>query len=153
MSDPVLSGGENQLGLTFHHLGLAVPDPDAAGLFLTAQGYARGKTVFDPLQSANLSMWTHPVAPDIEVICPARAGEGAVAAILDVRPDGLVYHLCYTTPDMDACLDRIEEAGLRPFEVRDPRPAVLFGGERVAFYLILGFGLIEIIEGSGNIPA
>jgi catechol 2,3-dioxygenase-like lactoylglutathione lyase family enzyme len=137
-------------GLTFHHLGLAVPDPAAASTFLTAQGYRKGPEVFDPLQSANLSMWHHHDAPDIEVICPAVPNEGAVATILAVRPDGLVYHLCYTTDNLDASLDQIEQAGLRPFEICPPKPAVLFGGEQVCFCLILGFGLIEMIEGAGR---
>ncbi len=30
-----------------------------------------------------------------------------------------------------------------------PTPAVLFGGERVSFYMVDGLGLIEIIEGTG----
>ena len=55
----------------------------------------------------------------------------------------------YTTHDLEASLEQIEQAGLRPFEVSPPKPAVLFGGERVSFYLILGFGLIEVIEGVG----
>jgi glyoxalase/bleomycin resistance protein/dioxygenase superfamily protein len=136
-------------GLDFHHLGLAVPEAAVASLFLTAQGYQATPTVFDPLQSANLAMWRHPSAPAVEVICPATPGQGAVSTILAVRPDGLVYHLCYTTRDLDSSLERMEQAGLRPFEVRPPKPAVLFGGERVSFHLILGFGLIEIIEGAG----
>ncbi len=137
-------------GLTFHHLGLAVPNSTAASLFLTAQGYLSTATVFDPLQSADLAMWRHPTAPDVEVICPSPPGEGAVATILAVRPDGLVYHLCYTTQDLDDSLDRLEQAGLRAFEVCAPKPAVLFGGERVSFYVVLGWGLIEIIEGPGR---
>ena len=84
------------------------------------------------------------------MISPATAGQGPVAAILETRPDGLVYHLCYTTMDLDHTLDRIEQSGLRPFEVSPPKPAVLFGGERVSFYMILGLGLIELIEGRGH---
>jgi hypothetical protein len=136
-------------GLTFHHLGLAVPEMATASVFLTAQGYQPTASVFDPLQSADLAMWQHPSAPDVEVICPAPPGEGAVATILSVRPEGLVYHLCYTTEDLEQSLDRLEQAGLRAFEVRSPKPAVLFGGEYVCFYVILGWGLIEIIEGAG----
>jgi catechol 2,3-dioxygenase-like lactoylglutathione lyase family enzyme len=146
----VTTGG---LGLRFHHLGLAVPDPEPAARFLRAQGYTASATVFDPMQAANLALWSHPAAPAVELICPATAGQGAVASILAVRPEGLVYHLCYTTRDLDDSLERIERAGLRPFEVRPPKPAVLFGGAPVCFYLILGFGLIEIIEGDGVISA
>jgi hypothetical protein len=135
-------------GLKFHHLGLAVPDRTAAGMFLRGQGYSEGATVHDPLQSADLAMWRHDVGPWIEVIAPAW-GDGPVADILAVKPEGLVYHLCYTTADLDSSLDRLEQAGLRVFEVSARKPAVLFGGAFVSFHLVLGVGLIEIIEGSG----
>jgi hypothetical protein len=139
----------DEFGLIFHHLGLAVPDSTAAELFLRGQGYNAGKTVSDPLQIADLTMWRHPSAPDIEVICPADQTKGPVAEILAVRPEGLVYHLCYTTNDLNDSIDRMEQSGLRPFEVSPAKPAVLFGGERVSFFMILGVGLIEIIEGTG----
>ena len=84
---------EADFGLRFHHLGLAVPDTGAASVFLKAQGYREGAAVFDPLQVANLSMWLHAEAPDIELICPAVSGEGHVASILAVQPNVLVYHL------------------------------------------------------------
>ncbi len=143
----------DDFGLSFHHMGLALPDPAPAALFLRGQGYGQVAAVRDPLQQADLSLWSHPSAPAVEVISPVTAGEGPVAAILETRPDGLVYHLCYTTLDLADTLDRVEQSGLRPFEVSPPKPAVLFGGERVSFYMILGLGLIELIEGRGHCPA
>ena len=137
-------------GLAFHHLGLALPDPAPAALFLRGQGYGLAAAVRDPLQQADLSMWTHATAPAVEVISPVTPGAGPVAAVLETHPDGLVYHLCYTTFDLEHTLDLIEQSGLRPFEVTPPKPAILFGDDRVSFYLILGMGLIEIIEGPGR---
>ncbi len=137
-------------GLRFHHLGLALPDPAPATLFLRGQGYRLAAAVRDPLQQADLAMWSHAAAPNVEVISPAASGEGPVATVLETHPDGLVYHLCYTTADLEQTLDQLEGHGLRPFEVSPPKPAILFGGERVSFYMILGMGLIEIIEGHGR---
>jgi catechol 2,3-dioxygenase-like lactoylglutathione lyase family enzyme len=137
-------------GLSFHHVGLAVPDPTIARLFLRGQGYSLAAAIRDPLQHADLAMWEHATAPPVEVISPASPGEGPVAAILETSPGGLIYHLCYTTQDLERALDSIEACGLRPFEVSPPKPAVLFGGEHVSFYKLLGIGLIEIIEGSGR---
>jgi hypothetical protein len=137
-------------GLSFHHLGLALPDPAPAALFLRGQGYGLAAAVRDPLQQADLSMWSHATAPAVEVISPVAPGVGPVATVLGTRADGLVYHLCYTTRDLERTLDLVEQSGLRPFEVTPPKPAILFGGERVSFYMILGMGLIEIIEGSGR---
>ena len=146
----MLAEAADDFGLSFHHLGLALPDPAPAALFLRGQGYRLGATARDPLQQADLSMWCHPSAPAVEVISPMAAGEGPVAAILQIRPDGLVYHLCYATMDLGHTLDRVEQSGLRPFEVSAPKPAVLFGGDLVSFYMILGLGLIELIEGRGH---
>ncbi len=148
VSAPEETSGD--FGLRFHHLGLALPDPAPAALFLRGQGYDLVAAVRDPLQLADLSMWCHATAPAVEVICPVTRGAGPVAAILQTRDDGLIYHLCYTTRDLEQTLDLIEQSGLRPFEVSPPKPAVLFGGERVSFYMILGMGLIEIIEGGGR---
>ena len=140
----------SDFGLAFHHVGLALPDPAPAELFLRGQGYTLAAAVRDPLQQADLAMWSHCNAPAVEVISPVTSGKGPVATILETRPDGLIYHLCYTTLDLELTLDRVEQSGLRPFEVNPPKPAVLFGGERVSFYMILGIGLIEIIEGRGQ---
>ena len=143
---------QGEFGLSFHHMGLALPDPAPAALFLRGQGYALAAAARDPLQQADLSLWTHPSAPAVEVISPVTPGQGPVATILGLQPDGLVYHLCYTTMDLENTLDRVEQSGLRPFEVSSPKPAVLFGGERVSFYMVIGLGLIEFIEGRGQWP-
>ena len=48
-------------------------------------------------------------------------------------------------------IDRVEavlDAGHRVFPVSEPTPAVLFGGRRVWFLRVHGFGLIELLEGS-----
>ena len=59
-----------RFGLRFHHLGLAVPGPDQAFLFLAALGYRVGDQTFDPLQNVNLAMRYHSDMPDVEVIWP-----------------------------------------------------------------------------------
>src|SRR5260370_22150173 len=90
------SMNDDNFGLVFHHLGLAVPAPQAATMFLRGLGYRGGQTVRDALQHADLTIWQHASAPNIEVICPAAPNAGPVADILAVKPEGLVYHLCYT---------------------------------------------------------
>ena len=136
----------NTWGLTFHHLGLAVKDVDAAIRFLSGLGYQAGRRVFDPLQNVNLGMFTHDNMPDVEIIFPAE-GKGPLDELLSTHKDGLVYHMCYTSADLDASLEAIEASGdLRLFEVSPPKPAVLFDGQPVSFYVVGGVGLIEIID-------
>ena len=71
----------NKWGLAFHHLGLAVKDPEAAAHFLTGLGYRIGPTIFDPLQNVHLAMCAHDQMPDVEIISPAD-GPGPLDKLL-----------------------------------------------------------------------
>jgi methylmalonyl-CoA/ethylmalonyl-CoA epimerase len=134
------------LGLRFHHLGLAVRRPGDAQRFLGGLGYEIAPAVFDPEQNVDLIMCRHEGGmPDIEIICPA-AVKSPVDAVINARPEGIVYHVCYLTADLAATLTALEEGGVRAVCVAPPTPAVLFGGRRVSFYNIVGMGLCEIIE-------
>lgn len=111
---------------------------------LAALGYRHGRTVFDPYQLVNLSMWHHDAMPDVEVIWPGPE-PGPIDRL--VRRSGpLVYHLCYTCTDVDATISALETAGLRLVLVRPPAPAPLFDGRMVSFHAVDGFGLIELLE-------
>jgi catechol 2,3-dioxygenase-like lactoylglutathione lyase family enzyme len=138
------------LGLQFHHLGLAVRKPEDARRFLTAMGYRVGDVVFDPEQNVNLHMCTHDVMPGVEIIYPGESGKTPVDRLLARHDSGIVYHVCYRTDDLAGALAAMAEAGLRTLCVSPPKPAILFGGERVSFYMVDGFGLIEIIEMAGQ---
>lgn len=134
----------NRLGLTFHHLGLAVKDPAIARVFLEGLGYRIHDAVFDPEQNVNLAMAIHWQMPDVEVIWP-EGSTGPLDRMLNKHPKGLVYHVCYVSKDLAASISACEAAGLDPVCVAEPKKAVLFGGKEVVFYSIKGIGLIEII--------
>ena len=97
----------NTWGLSFHHLGLAVQDPQAAAHFLTGLGYRIGPMMFDPLQNVHLGMCTHDTMPGVEIISPAE-GKGPLDKLLSSHKDGLVYHMCYTSKDLARSLDALE---------------------------------------------
>ncbi len=137
----------NALGLTFHHLGLAVSRSDATIAFLSQLDYVIGPTIFDPLQNVRLTMCTHPTDPFVEIISPDQDGsKGPVNAMIQKNPLGLVYHSCYTTTNLENTLAQAKVLGLEVFCVSPPKPAVLFEGRKVSFYRLKGMGLIEIIE-------
>jgi catechol 2,3-dioxygenase-like lactoylglutathione lyase family enzyme len=135
----------NDFGLSFDHLGLAVRRPETALALLRGLGYRPGAAVFDPEQNVNLCMCTHDTMPAVELISPGT-GKSPVDGLVARFSNGIVYHLCYAAADLDATLARMEEAKLRVECVAPPKPAILFGGRRVSFYMVAGAGLIEIIE-------
>jgi hypothetical protein len=134
----------NRFGLDFHHLGLAVAQPDRAVELLTGMGYRIGPPVFDPLQMVRLAMCRHPQMPDVEIVTPNDA-----ASPIDrlLRRNGpMIYHVCYWTPCISTALAALERDGFNVIAVSEPKPAVLFGGRNVAFYSVDGFGLIELLQ-------
>jgi methylmalonyl-CoA/ethylmalonyl-CoA epimerase len=139
----------NPLGLCFHHLGLAVRRPGDASRFLGALGYDIPEPIFDPEQNVNLMLCRHAAMPDVEIIYPA-AGKSPVDTLVNQRPEGIVYHVCYVTENLSTALQAMEESGVRALCVAPPAPAVLFGGCPVSFYNIVGMGLCEIIEDRGH---
>ena len=146
-----MGGFANRFGLRFHHFGLAVPDPDEAFRFLRALGYDLGPVVFDALQSVNLALATHPEMPAVEVVWPSDLPSPIDRALRRGGP--LVYHLCYVAPAPERAIALIEEDGFNIVPIAEPKPAVLFGGQRVSFYNIDNIGLIEIIHGEpGDVP-
>jgi hypothetical protein len=138
-------GVMENLGLKFHHFGLAVHAPAEAFAYLAALGYREGAMEFDALQRVNVAMRHHDEMPDVEVIWPGD-GPSPIDRLIKGR-DSLIYHLCYSTPDADASLAAMEAAGLQLHTVAQPCPAILFGGLAVSFHLIGGVGMIELIHG------
>lgn len=133
----------SELGLRFHHLGLAVRSPRPAETFLGAQGYAIGGWVHDPRQRVDVSFCTHRTEPAVEIICQGD-GDGPLRTMLEAA-DTLIYHTCYQTEDLDRALGAIKALGLRALPVSPRTPAVLFDHRDVAFYLIQGIGLVEFL--------
>ncbi|HEY2675432.1 MAG TPA: VOC family protein [Steroidobacteraceae bacterium] len=136
----------NSYGLEFHHFGLAVRSPEAAFRYLSDLGYRAGSSCYDPLQKVNLAMRHHDRMPDVEVIWP-----GTEASPIDrmlKKSDSMIYHLCYTSKNVEASLVALESAGLEVLPLGIAQPALLFDGIEVSFYNITGVGIIEIIAGA-----
>lgn len=133
----------NKYGLKFHHLGLATRKSEKAVIFLKGSGYSISESVLDSIQNVNLIMCTHPSMPDIEIIYPAQTS-GHLDVILKDNPE-LFYHVCYTCDNLSDSLERIKSEN-RVITVSERKPAVLFSDKFVSFYIIAGFGIIEILE-------
>lgn len=131
-------------GLTFDHFGVATRSPDRALAFLKGLGHQPGNVVYDPLQKVNLVFCPSSEMPAVEVIFPSDES-GPLTNILADRHEAM-YHVCYRSSDVDASIAAMRQAGHRVVQVAAPQPAILFGDKRVSFYLVRGFGLIEILE-------
>ena len=136
----------NSYGLDFHHFGLAVRSPEAAFRYLSDLGYRAGNHCYDPLQKVNLAMRHHDNMPDVEVIWPGQ--EPSPIDQMLKRSDSMIYHLCYTSENVDASIAALELAGLEVLPLGVAQPAVLFDGLEVSFYSVTGVGVIEIIAGA-----
>lgn len=132
------------IDVEFHHFGLATRDATQSVATLTAMGYAASEQIFDPLQNVNLVWCEHEHMPAVEVVYPAES-PGPLEPYLAEHAE-MIYHVCYVADDIGSAVASIEAAGIRLLTVVEPRPAVLFDGRSVAFYLARGLGLIEILE-------
>lgn len=135
---------KSNFDLNFHHLGLAIKQEADAIKFLEGMEYDIGMKVYDPEQNVNLRMCTAPDKPAIEIITPG-VGTGPLEPILN-RYNELIYHSCYEVTNLEGSLSAMERAGLRVLPINEPKPAILFGGSKVSFYKVMGFGLIELLE-------
>ena len=132
-------------GFRFHHFGLAAADPEVAAIFAAKLGYKCGPAVFDPLQDVYLRWCEHAVSPPLEIVSPASP-DGPLKHILAEQPSSF-YHLCFEiSGDTAAALDILRADGTRVVTVLAPLPAVLFGGRKVSFHKVRGFGLLEFLE-------
>jgi hypothetical protein len=141
----------NSYGLAFHHFGLAVRSPEAAFRYLGDLGYRAGNSCYDPLQKVNLAMRHHERMPDVEVIWPGQ--EPSPLDRMLKQSDSMIYHLCYTSKNVEGSVAALEQAGLEVLSLGIAQPAVLFDGLEVSFYSITGVGIIEIIAGTPELKS
>lgn len=130
----------------FHHVGLLTAVPEKAIINLALFGYSPTKSLFDPEQDVSLTMCeSDQDAPRIELVTPANTNI-SLSRLLR-RKDDYGYHTCFAVSSIGAAIQQIEAAGAGYVrEVVPPKPAALFGGALVAFYLLPGIGLIELLE-------
>lgn len=134
----------HNFGLTFHHLGLAVTHKDKALNFVTGLGYQTTQEVYDHFQNVNLIMCISDTMPDIEIIYKAKT-IGPLNTILKNHAE-LIYHICYQTNDIQSSVHAIKQSKNRLITISSIKPAILFNNNYVGFYMLGGFGLIELLE-------
>ena len=129
--------------MILNHVGIVVKNLEEQG-----EAYRRmlGLTptsgiIEDPLQHVQARFWKDPRGAVVELIAPLGPESPAWRA---AQKGGGLDHLCYETPELDTFLAEAVEQGAKI--VRQPVPAIAFGGRRIAFIYSLDLGLIELLE-------
>lgn len=130
---------------SFHHVGYAV-----ASIVDVGKDFARsiganwnGEIIHDPLQEARVTFLRcgGPETPAIELIEPA-GGKSPLHKF--VSKGGGLHHVCYEVDGLDKELEQSRAAGC--LVVKNPLPAVAFGGRRIAWVYTRQKLLIEYLE-------
>ncbi len=133
-----------------HHLGFVVASIASAapGFALSISAHWDGQIFHDPLQRARVSFFcpADPRNPVFELVEPA-GDDSPVCQFL--KKGGGLHHICYEVDELEGCLR--EAPGARFAVVSTPRPAVAFGGRRIAWIVSRNRLLVELLERQGKI--
>jgi methylmalonyl-CoA/ethylmalonyl-CoA epimerase len=130
---------------TLHHIGFVVASIQQVGV-----GFARslhaiwdGEIIHDPQQQARVAFLRHANAatPMLELVEPA--GESSPLHRFVSRGGGL-HHICYEVDSLDDQMKLSRASGA--LIVKQPLPAVAFGGRRIAWVFISQKLLVEYLE-------
>ena len=124
--------------MRLNHLGIASLDIEKTkrSMQVLYPGAEAGETVYDPLQQAFLCLVKISDGTVFEIVCSEQAKKIA-------RSGFCVYHICMETVDFDGTMKKWLLSGYDL--IAAPKPAVLFGGRRVAFWRT-ETGLVELLE-------
>jgi methylmalonyl-CoA/ethylmalonyl-CoA epimerase len=133
---------------TLHHLGFAVPSisETAEEFALTMSANWDGEIIHDPLQRVRVAFFS-PIDtrnPVFELVEPDSEAS-PVTNFLKKRVG--LHHVCYEVDDLELPLHAAQSLGL--VRVSDPKPAVAFGGRKIAWVCSRRFLLIELLERHG----
>ena len=130
---------------SFHHVGYVVRSITEIGEdFAHSLGATwDGAIIHDPLQEARVTFMRHggPQSPAVELVEPA--GENSPLHKFLGKGGGL-HHICYEVDSLDAQLEQSRAAGC--LVVKNPLPAVAFGGRRIAWVYTRHKLLVEYLE-------
>ena len=127
--------------LQFHHMGVACRSIEREIRNFTALGYVQESRIYtDAIQKIDCC-FMHGPGPRIELIAPNH-DESPVWPW--VRQGVKYYHQAFETLDLDSAIAQF--AAARGKLVSPPVPAAAFDGRDIAFVMLPGLILIELIE-------
>jgi methylmalonyl-CoA/ethylmalonyl-CoA epimerase len=130
--------------LRLHHMGFVVADiTTAMPAFVRSMAAEWDGQIFeDPLQKAKVAfMTTRPGDAQIELVQPV--GENSPVQRFLLQGGGM-HHLCYEVASLEAELTSFRSRGAAI--ASRPKPAVAFGGRRIAWVITSEKFLVELLE-------
>jgi methylmalonyl-CoA/ethylmalonyl-CoA epimerase len=128
-------------GLSFHHIGVACRDLETEARNFSFLGYTQEGLYFeDPIQKIRGFFLTGG-GPRLELLAPLDE----TSPVIPWLQRGVkFYHQAFETPSLDESLNSL--VAKRGKIVTGPVPAVAFGGLPIAFVMMPGLLLIELIQ-------
>ncbi len=142
---------EVPLGWRLHHIGVAVPDVEAAAEpYVSGFGMVPlGGVVRDEVQRVDVGFLGGPGTPNgrdagtriaLELIAPYDDSSPVAGHLM--RGMG-AYHTCYEVDDVERAMERLRGARFRV--LAEPVPAIALGGRPIAWLLAPSRHLIELL--------
>jgi methylmalonyl-CoA/ethylmalonyl-CoA epimerase len=136
-------GTEDDL-LRLHHVGYVVGgiEETVSSFVKSVNGSWDGSVFHDPIQKVKVTFIETPgTTVQIELVAPADEAS-PVRAFL--AAGGGLHHLCYEVNNCERALRTVREKN--GMIVRRPKPAVAFGGRKIAWAITAEKLLIELLE-------
>ena len=133
-------GGSRRL----HHVGYVVASIEQAmpGFVRSLAARWDEQIIHDPLQKVKVAFLTTRVEdPQIELVEPA--GEDS-PVLRFLEQGGGLHHVCYEVEDLEKELADFRSRGA--VIAKRPKPAVAFGGRRIAWVITAEKLLVELLE-------
>ncbi len=135
------------LPLRLHHVGYVVDNIETAmtGFLRSLAAEWDGQVFHDPLQKVKVAfLRTRAEDPQIELV-QAASEDSPVLRFLQQKGGGL-HHVCYEVADLEEELAGFRSRGA--VIAKRPKPAVAFGGRRIAWVITSEKLLVELLEES-----
>jgi len=132
--------------LRLHHVGFVVASIEQAmpGFVRSLAATWDERVIYDPLQKVKVAFLTTRVQdPQIELVEPA--GEDS-PVLRFLEQGGGLHHVCYEVADLEEQLVEFRSRGA--VIAKRPKPAVAFGGRRIAWVITAEKLLVELLEES-----
>lgn len=128
------------LGLEFHHIGVACRDLDAEERAFALLGYRRERPdFFDPIQGVH-GRFIVGGGPRLELL---RNDTEPGVLTPWIKKGVRFYHLAYEIDDLELGAAALVETGAKA--LMKPVPAVAFDGRPICFYMLPNLSLVELI--------